>query len=360
MFRDPSSPWRWLALGLAFLSSGCASAIRTRTPLAEAHRQAIQSSRTVANVSQEEVGVSIEVSNAGVAAGASFGLIGALIGSAIESGINNTRAKEAEAVAAPIRTAMVGYDARAKVEAALTRELAGHPLLKATVLEQRRDAKLDRSAIETMLDRCTEDAVLLVDFNYQFTPTFDHLVVTTVASFLPTKKAQSPELAKLAGAPPTEPGYPRPLMYRVTAMTSTSAPAGDGKPQERWAADEAAAARQAIDTGIDEVVRLVVWDIDQPAPKYSTYEVSGTKPLAYKQLGMQREWYVVSTENGRTWLRARSGELASLSPEDASAPTPTAKSAPKPKPSEPAPERDPRYPKPRHNPGDMNDDPDQT
>lgn len=63
-------------------------------------------------VAQEEIDVQFIPSMVDVSADARFGIVGALVGSAIDASINDMRSKKAEIRAKPYRDMLLGYDYR--------------------------------------------------------------------------------------------------------------------------------------------------------------------------------------------------------------------------------------------------------
>ncbi len=284
------------------LASGCAQV--TRKPLLDENRKAIASSETIANMSQEEIATSIQRSTGGAAIG---GLFGALIDAAVDS----KRASKAESGAAPLRDLLVGYDPRPTVKAAMTKELAKVAAFRNTKLEVGREPRLDRATVSGMLDAAGTDALMLVDFDYRLSPDFKFIVVTSVASVFPTKAAADEKLKAMAAAPnPDNAIMPCPALYHEIFMSSMPAP-GEGTGIARWTADGGAAARMAIEGGIAEVARLLAWDLEQDGPKGTDYAVAGASQVVAPQFG-PRQWYSIDAQDGRTWLRATTGELASM------------------------------------------------
>lgn len=287
-----------VSLALALLSAGCAQV--SRHPLLEEHRKAITSSKTIGNVSQQEIATSIERSTAGFAIG---GLIGAIVDSAVE----NHRASKAESGAAALRDLLTDYDPRPAARSALEKELAGTSMFQGTRVELAQEPKLDKTTVTAMVDAAGTDALLVVDFDYRLSPSYDHIVVTAVATLLPTRAAASPVLKQVAST--SDQLLPSPLLYHGIFFSSCPAPL-EGAGMERWTSDKGAAARIAIEGGIAEVVRMLVWDLDQPGPKGALYEANGATAQVMKQFG-PRQWYLLDVKDGRSWYRSPTGELAS-------------------------------------------------
>jgi len=227
-----------------------------------------------------------------------------------------------ESDALNVQRALAGYDARETARAGLARGLTRHPLFAETTVEERR--QLDRATVDALLAQAGTDALLLVEFSYDLLPGLDHLRVTGQATLCPTRAARSSDLRELAGSPPPRdtgapvavrlwlrPRLPCRPLYRNTYYSAVPAPTA-GKGVGRWTADGGAAARRAIEGGIEEVIELLVFDLDQPAQAGKRYEVPGVKPRVFKYLPQTDDWFELRKVNGRTWYRTESGELASI------------------------------------------------
>lgn len=99
-------------------------------------------------------------------------------------------------------------------------------------------------------------------------------------------------------------------MYHEIFMSSFPAPK-EGEGIDRWTQDGGAAAKVAIEGGIAEVVRMLVWDLEQGGPQGADYLVKGESPKMFPQFGF-RPWFRVSEQDGRVWYRAEMGELGSV------------------------------------------------
>ena len=297
------------------LSTGCAGA--TRVVLNDAERAQIGSARTVGALSHQELGVSVVASTGG----AGFGLVGAII----DSSVTNGRVKDAEAAVVPVRNALVGYEPGNALGAALTRELAPIPWLKRNTVEVRQlpDSK---AAVADLVKASNTDVVLLVQTDYRLTPQFDAMMITAKVSMLAAKPA-APAQAQPAGdvEPGSQPDGPKPIYFNTV---STSAPLSGftaekttmAEAAQLWANNGGQNARRALNGGIAELARMIAFDLAQGGPPNATDptatydEPPGAKVLTTvgKYGTGSANGFVVREENGRSWLRLRSGELSSV------------------------------------------------
>lgn len=312
-----------LRASLAVLStaiSGCVPQVTTRTPLSDAHRQAIRSSRIVANVGQDALEATYEESNGGAAAGTGFGLLGAVVGAVIDAGVSKHRADTASATVAPVQALLAGFDPSSVAQATLQRELSGVGILQPAKVEVWHEPSLGRTRVATLLDQGEADAVLVVDLRYRLSLKLDHLIVGAIVAIYPTKAASADELRTLASSPSINDLQPCPALYRNAFVTSLPAPPGPGI--AGWTMDGGAAARSAIEGGLAEIARMLAWDLEQGGPPGSSYAVPGAKLVERREFGLPLLWYPATTRGSRTWLRAPGGELASTGAPTRAAPSP--------------------------------------
>lgn len=286
---------------LALLGVGCVPNI-VRTPLADAHRKAIVSSKTIGNVSQDELGTSIEESSGGR-------VVGGLLGAAIDEAVNLGRADSARAAVGQLRDALFDHEPKQTAQRALTEEVKKVGVLQATKLEFQSETRRDRRTVSAIIERAGADALLIIDFDYRLSPDFEFIVVGCVATLFPAPAATSPELKRLADSPGPLP----PVLYRGVFLSSMQVPPGEGTPVARWSANRGALAREAIDGGIAEVVRMFAWDVDQAGASGDSYAARGVAFVQFEEFGLAK-LYPVGPRESRTWYRADSGEVVSIGP----------------------------------------------
>ena len=210
----------------------------SRIPLGEAHRKAITSTRTVANLAQEEMGTSYNVLWAGNSiAGMTFAAVG-----------NEHREREAREGAARLADALGAFDPRPRMKTALERELGKLAAFRGTRVEVTHEMALAGPSAGAVAARGGADAVLVVDLRYGFNANFEFLVVSAKATLLPTASAADPELKKAFGSSTRE--LPVTPLYQSLLMTSMPAP-GEGDDVDRWMVEKCAPARLAIEGGIE-------------------------------------------------------------------------------------------------------------
>lgn len=282
----PLTRLRALAAG-ALLSVGCAGA--TRVALNDAQRDQLGSVRTVGALSQQELRVTVVPSNTGAA----FGLVGALI----DASVTNSRAKDAESAVVPVRNSLVGYEPSRTLGVALKRELGSLTWLKHNSVEVRQAAE-SKAAIAELVNASNTDMLLLIQTDYQLAPAFEAMVVKARVSMLPRKSAAPPR-EPTDDDPSPKADEPKPVYFNTISASAplpgfTAGKTTMAEAANLWADNDGKYARRALAGGIDELARMIAFDLAQGGP-----------PDAPAAEAVLRE------ENGRKWLRSRSGELRS-------------------------------------------------
>ncbi len=186
-------------------------------------------------VAQSEIKSDINLSNVAVATGG--GLLGGLIGAAVDS----ARAKKAEELIAPVRTAMANVDADAIAIEAANASFANaqwyKPAPEATFSKDSSPA--GKSAY---LDSNPNAQTAFVEYTYDMSPTFD--AVRVVASIQVAAKS-----VPAAKNKPEKRLAPKNLVYSGSVVSVIQLPAPSKEKEvnaARWAADDAKLARAAL------------------------------------------------------------------------------------------------------------------
>ena len=291
---------RALALAWILLTGGCAATVRVALP--EEQRARLGRVVTVASLQQQELGVTIEPFNGGAAGG---GLVGGLVGGLIEAGVNNSRTKDAEAAAVPVRNALVTHETAAMLRNAIAKEVVGVRFLGNGPVELRtvQDADAARALVATG-DHC----VLLVAAEQFLTPSFDAVVVAADVWLLPT---QIPEETSPYDA----------ALYKNTFLVPTYLPSGQNRGDLKenasaWAAEGGARARAALENGLADLARLVAFDLAQGPPtngrSYGPHQSAERRSVRSPRNAEKIEGFVVRVDHGRAWVRVPSGVLYSI------------------------------------------------
>jgi len=291
------------SLLVGLMAIGCAKP--TRVPLKEDLRASINSTKTVAGFTQQEIGTSIQ-SAQGASAG-QFGLIGALV----ESGIDNSRTKAAEGAVGPVRNALLGYDPGKALGEALKKELTPVVWLKSGAVEVQ--SMGDVTVMTTWLDKCESNVLLVVRPEYRLTPKFDGVMVTAKVSLHP----KTSPLAEAKHPYGTLPGVIYSNEFTTTYTLSdwpSPAPKELADAAKLWTLDNASKGRALLDSAMAEIAQMIAWDLEQPGSleqRYSAPEGAKKITINWQGFGLH-DVPVVHEGNGRVWGRHSWGQLYSI------------------------------------------------
>jgi hypothetical protein len=282
-----------LALGLAFLCFAVdARTVELPTPIA-------QELPVELVLNQQEMAV--EVPQTAAAVGMQFGLIGALIGSAVQ----NSQAKKAEARVVPLRDLLVRYRFNERLEEAVRAKLASDGLSPHPQLSVR----------QTVWDEAQANAqptamqALVLTPRYAMTYDFQRLGVTLTASVVQrTPKSNGKYKTKV-------------LFTRAYAFdfAMTAPPAQDEDMVRRWTGLGTDGLSRLLDQGIAQTTDMLAFDFSVEGRSQWTQTGKGQFAEAAGQRfpGMQ-----VRQGTGWVWVRSGKGwaqSLAGHQPLDAAA-----------------------------------------
>lgn len=199
----------WVVIVSFLLMSGCA----TYSPIVqETDKESIQTLRVISLVPQEEIKVQINIQNSS-AAGAQFGLLGAIVSAAIDSSVNNSRAKKSEAQSDNLRNALMDVDVTKAFHDAVRKGVESISWAEVTAFEIRN--KFDRKDMNKLAAEMKEDAVLVVTSNYSLTPKQELLEFESRTKFYKPKASGKKEkyLFKIPRAAST-------LLYQSDLVTN--------------------------------------------------------------------------------------------------------------------------------------------
>jgi hypothetical protein len=235
---------KYLVLGVA-ISTALPVALQAEkaAPVIVSQTVAVEGGRSLqAIVAQAD----INPSNIAVATGG--GLLGGLIGAAVDS----ARAKKAEELIGPVRTAVADLDADALAIEAAKAAFGETEWFKANpqVGFSKDSSVAGKSA---QLDKATGKQIAFVEYSYDLSPTFD--AVRVVAKIEVAKK----EIPASAKGKAEKRLNPKNLAYstRVTSVVILKA-SGEDKEKNAllWSADNGAATRRALKLAFDNLAPL--------------------------------------------------------------------------------------------------------
>jgi hypothetical protein len=241
----------WAAAAVALLLSAAAPAQAAavhRNVLPEAARAAPDGGRLAqVSVPQAELATNINPSIMTVAMG------GGLLGVVIDAKVDNDRAKRAEASITPIRVALGDFDGDQLAIDATRRALEGTDWFGAPADAAPgfgRDAS-PWGKLAVLDAHAAAGQVAFFDYSYDTSPDFSSIRVGVTITFANT--------AAPAGAKPDARLAGKNLVYASTVTSVINLPnPGSGQDNAaRWAADNGALARRALNLGFEEVAALI-------------------------------------------------------------------------------------------------------
>jgi hypothetical protein len=285
------------------LFSACASPIRVAVPPGKAAE--LVPATGVVGLRQQEIGTSIDRSNMTAAMG------GGLIFALVDAGINNSRAKKAEASAASIRDALVDYKPGDVLAKALQSSFTGTelPLGEVKVVQIK-----DATTLPQQIKGDAGKSVLVLDVAYELLPNLAGTRVTVFATLHPPAgklKGFTHEVRKLPGACYFN------VFSSVRRFPFSMADRPPGSPAE-LTSPEGELARQVLTDSFTAVAQMIAYDLAIPSrPENALYKPTATSMTLSAQpaVGPTGVWirgYVEKAQAGRSWVRLPDGELCDL------------------------------------------------
>ncbi|WP_277556819.1 hypothetical protein [Ereboglobus sp. PH5-10] len=282
--------------------SGCASTYRVA--FAPETQGKLANTAGIVAVEKDEIGTSIDPSGAGVA-------VGGLIGAIVDSAVNSSSSKKAEAAVADVRNALIEYAFDREMSDAFARRFSDAPsvsLLSVVVSKNTAAPELSRLVSES-----TADAVAVVFVRHLLSPDFAEAVIP-VEIVVCAKSAELTALAK-----PRKYGDQEvPVLYRNKFQSIWPLPPGVKSTEQArekyaaaWAMDGGVHVRNALQTACNEIAELAYWDVTQPAREnYSDIPGETRRTHIYNMNSrIPSNAKLIKTENGRVWVRLADGSL---------------------------------------------------
>ncbi|WP_348675107.1 hypothetical protein [uncultured Abyssibacter sp.] len=249
-------------VALLVLFSGCVA----QRPVFEPDIQtAIRDTGTTLIVDQEEINATYIVQNSS-AATAQFGLIGGLIGAVVDASVNSTRAKTAEERVADIRNAILGFDFETTMQGHLDSSLTEVTWLHARPVEVLTNAQ-SSDDLDRLLRKETGDVHLFVSADYSIDAELNAARVSLEVIAVPRSKT----VREISGWTADRPPYVvrRTAIYQNTIsyaayMGLTSSDVEER--EEHWIDNQGALLKKALETGINNVVRTLIVDLNDSTP----------------------------------------------------------------------------------------------
>jgi hypothetical protein len=240
-------------------------------------------------MSQQEIAV--DVPNTASAMGAQFGLIGALIGSAVQ----NSQVKSAEQRVAEIRNLLIDYRFNERMEQALRARLAGEgisPNPVVVVMPSPWDAA-------SAMDGATlPQDVLVVTPGHAMTYAMDGLSVRATVSLVHRERKSNGKVKQTIR-------FSRPYGFQF----ALSAPPAEGETEGGWMGLGKTGMAAVVDKGVEQLADMIAYDFSAAGRAEAQAKVKADKvPFAGR---IYRGRSVRSTD-AYLWLRSGNGWMQTL------------------------------------------------
>ena len=236
-------------------------------------------------LTQQEVAVDVLDASAGL--GMQFGLIGALVGTAIE----NSEARKAEVAVQPLRNLMVRYDFEQRLVAALQARLPGSGIAERPQIVVAHVPWEARTDLQQMPARA-----LVIRPRYALDTSMSTLYVKLQVS-LEDRNVRN-------GTVRSRRVFDRPYTFRSTFATPAQAPGAS----TRWTGLGEAQLGALMDQSVEQAVALLIYDFSAEGRQQWALRVKEKSEVAGRRVPGRTERH----EGGVPWVRAGNRRLQSL------------------------------------------------
>ena len=280
------------------LFSGCATSY---TPLTMEAKSNIQSSEIILDLKQQELYAEIEKADSS-AASAQFGLLGALIGTVVDSTINSSRSETAETMVAPIRNSMVDYNFGQALEDTLAVELKSLSFLNIQHISQVHSQDSEEST--KLIENSQADVVLTLNTVYYLTPNFRTLKIISNIKAHPNTDILKVIVKKTDSNSDIPLLYQNSFTYEYSLKTSTSTL---DEAVNNWAENNGRLIRKAVNQGVAELAKMIAYDLNVSESGNNDTKPAKTEKTKYGN----RSGILVLDDNQYVILRLEDGSLYS-------------------------------------------------
>lgn len=284
----------------AVLLSACATNTPPHAYLPDTARDRIASTEIVMPIHQSEIYVYVPPSTAGASGGAGFGLLGALIGAAVDASINDARTSKAEAAVKPLCSAMVDYDFDGTMQGDVKTSVA--PIVLLHVDNVRVMKETTPQSYDGALTGSKDGAVLFATTDYHLSNNGDVLYVTMGAALFPNSDA----LRAVAPSEKTKLKVDaRNAIYRNTIAFQAQVPNGSATREiniAHWADNNGAAMRTALAFAGQKLSQLLADDLQATQAGDAAKTEEATKADGF-------EGHIVSSDADGKLVRFKDGTL---------------------------------------------------
>jgi hypothetical protein len=169
----------WVLIVPIVLSACAAPPIRT--PLAESNRSAIKTTQAHVAIVQDEVLVEVTPSTSSAGVGLAFGMIGALISTAIDSSVTNSRMKSTQALLEDFYPKIDDIDFRKMFKESMASRISDYPFKVTEIVTTPKTLSLD-DVKQKLNSYSPGEALLIVYPSYRLSGDFKYIFGTAVTS----------------------------------------------------------------------------------------------------------------------------------------------------------------------------------
>lgn len=287
----------------AILLAACASSGPLNRSVPLAARDKIAATDVIMPIGQNEMVIAIPISTAGTSGAASFGLIGALVGSMVDASIDAGNASAAETSVKPLRNAMIDFSfddvLNADVQARMAQATWMHPGGYRVVKE------VTPQNLEGVLKQSKASSVLLVSSAYNLNFNADELTVSLTGRVLPN----TPELQALLPEkfdPKASQVTSANELYRNVFVFTTAVPNATTSRDDNialWSANNGQPMRDALKLGSAKLTEMLVADLMADPTEPLDPKTTTLKPYQGELLA----GYVVAKDDIGTHVLQQSG-----------------------------------------------------
>jgi hypothetical protein len=268
----------------------CAAPIRT--PLADANRSTIKTTKAHVAIVQDEVLVEVTPSTSSAGPGLAFGVIGAIITSAIDSSVTNSRMKSTQTLLEDFYPKIDDIDFRKIFSDSITNRMSEYPFKVTELITSPKTLSLDD--VKTRLNSYGPGEALLVVYpRYRLSGDFKYVFGTAVMSLWQKGKDEFQ--------------YQGQVIYQSRAVG-----AGGADSLSQWGKDSGKEFNVVLKEAADELAHLVLTDVNMDT-NMRPDEVK-TFPVGVIAIGIPREAVgkVVSQNASRVRVIGKDGFHFSL------------------------------------------------
>jgi hypothetical protein len=288
-----------LCLTIGLLLGGCASPTRIRSTAISSPLPAPQG---YVALRQQEIKTSINRQDSSAISG-QFGLIGSLVGSAIDASVNSKRGKEVENASTQVRNALLDYQPADHFIAAIRAQFAETGPVNLVV---RRVS--DPEEPKRWVEAAAHDT-LLIDYDYTLSPAYNGVKVCALVTWH-RPGANRPAVGMAKNLPP--------VIYQNVLSSVRYFPSLTGvtlaEKASEITADGAKVVREALDLAQADIAALLVYDLGVPErPDNALYkpeksDIKRSIDINHFSRGVFLG-RIERTTDDRVWIRSIMGDL---------------------------------------------------